>query len=294
MEIAAAPSLCARRRDLGDLIALGLARVRIGRRFDMDRGPLRAQAIGHAFGMTYDRIGARCGIHQDKHALARGPRPFNAMRAHVVDHLSVDPLRGPAQRKLPQGRKIAGGEVIPCGTLGLLGHIDLAFIEAGDQILGRKVDQLDVAGKIDDRIRHGLADSDFGDSGDDVVQAFDMLDVEGRIDVDSGGEQLLDIHVALGMPALRRIGMGKLVDQNEGGPSGQNGVDVHFGEPMALIGDDPARDDFEPLKKRFGLLAAMRLGDADDDIDAFGLFCPRRGQHFIGLADAGRGAEKDL
>ena len=216
MEIAAAPSLCARRRALRDLVALGLARVRIGRRFDMDRGPLCAQPIGHAFGMTHDRIGALRGIHQDKHALARGPRSFNAMRAHIVDHLSVDPLRGPAQRKLPQSRKIAGREIIPCGTLGLLGHIDLAFIEAGDQILGREIDQLDVAGKIDDRIRHGFADPDFGDSGDDVIQAFDMLDIEGRIDIDPGGEQLLDIHIALGMPALRRIGMRKLVDQNEG------------------------------------------------------------------------------
>ena len=171
--------------------------------------------------------------------------------------------------------------------------IDLAFVEASNQILGRKVDQLDVAGEIDHRIGHGLADSNFGYSGNDVVQAFDMLDIEGRIDIDPGDEQLLDIHVAFGMPALRRIGMRKLVDQDEARPSRQNSVKVHFGERVALVIDDPARDDFEPLQKRLGLLAAMRLGDADDDIDAFGLLCLRRGQHFIGLADAGRGAEKD-
>ena len=74
--------------------------------------------------------------------------------------------------------------------------------------------------------------------------------------------------------------MGKLVDQHEARAAAQNGVDIHFGEPMALIGHDPARDDFEPLKERFGLLAAMRLDDADDDIDAFGLFGLCRGQHF--------------
>ena len=38
----------------------------------------------------------------------------------------------------------------------------------------------------------------------------------------------------------------------------------------------------------------MRLGDAYDDVGALGLFCPGRGQHFIGLADARRGAEKNL
>jgi hypothetical protein len=137
------------------------------------------------------------------------------------------------------------------------------------------------------------ASNHFGNPGNDVVQAFDMLDVESRVDVDPGGEQFLDIHVALGMPALRRIAVRKLVDQNEARLPGQNGVKVHFGKCMGLIGDTPARDDFEPLKQRPGL-AAMRLDDADDDVNALYLFCPRRGQHFIGLADAGRGAEKDL
>ena len=104
MEIVAAPSLCARRKTLRNPVALGLALAGAGRRFDVYRSPLRTQAIRHAFGMTYDRVGTRRGIHQNEHALARGPRPFNAMRAHVIDHLSVDPLRGPAQRKLPQSR----------------------------------------------------------------------------------------------------------------------------------------------------------------------------------------------
>jgi len=73
------------------------------------------------------------------------------------------------------------------------------------------------------------------------------------------------------MPALRRIGVGKLVDK-KARPTGQNGVEIHFGERMALIRDDPARDDFKPLEERFGLLAAMRLDDADDDIDASAFF----------------------
>ena len=55
-----------------------------------------------------------------------------------------------------------------------------------------------------------------------------MLDVERRIDVDAGGEQLLDILVALGVAAARRIGVGKLIDQHQFGPARQNGVDVHF------------------------------------------------------------------
>src|ERR1019366_6493826 len=85
--------------------------------------------------------------------------------------------------------------------------------------------------------------------------------------------------VALGMPALRRIAVGKLVDQNEAWLPCRNGVEVQFGERVALIGDDPARDDFEPWEKRLGLLAAMRLADAGrgakKDLQAalFGLLC---------------------
>ena len=58
---------------LGNPVTVGFACTRIGRCFNMDRGPLRAQSIGHAFGMTYDCIGAACGIDQNKHALACGP-----------------------------------------------------------------------------------------------------------------------------------------------------------------------------------------------------------------------------
>ena len=83
-------------KSLGNLVAFSLARARISRRFNVDRSPLRAQPIGYAFGMANDSIGALGGIDQDEHALARRPRPFNAMRAHVVDHLGVDPLCRPA------------------------------------------------------------------------------------------------------------------------------------------------------------------------------------------------------
>jgi hypothetical protein len=38
----------------------------------------------------------------------------------------------------------------------------------------------------------------------------------------------------------------------------------------------------------------MRFRDADDDIRAFGLFCPGRRQHFIGLAGPARRREKSL
>ena len=42
-------------------------------------------------------------------------------------------------------------------ALGLFGNVDLAFLQALDQVVRREVDQFDVVGAIENRIRHGLA-----------------------------------------------------------------------------------------------------------------------------------------
>jgi hypothetical protein len=46
---------------------------------------------------------------------------------------------------------------------------------------------------VEDLVRHGFAHADMGDLRHDVVQALDVLDIDGRIDVDAVGQQLLDI-----------------------------------------------------------------------------------------------------
>ena len=54
-----------------------------------------------------------------------------------------------------------------------------------------------------------------GDLGHDIVQAFDMLDVERRVDVDAVRQDFLDVEVALGMAAAGRVGVGELVDEDQ-------------------------------------------------------------------------------
>ena len=76
---------------------------------------------------------------------------------------------------------------------------------------------------------------DAGDLGDDVVQAFDVLDVERRPDVDAGGEQLLDILPALRMPRAFGVGVGQLVDQDQLRLPRQRGVEIEFAQRHAAI-----------------------------------------------------------
>ena len=55
----------------------------------------------------------------------------------------------------------------------------------------------------------------------------------------------------------------------------------------------PARNDFKTLQQRFGFAAAVGLDDAGDDVVAVFLAGVRLLQHFVGLADAGRGADEN-
>jgi hypothetical protein len=89
------------------------------------------------------------------------------------------------------------------------------------------------------------------------------------------------------------VGVCELVNQNDLRAAGDDCIEVHFLEQLALIFDAPAGNDFEARQQRLRLFAAVRLHDADDDIVA--VLLTRLGllQHFVGLADAGRGAYED-
>ena len=96
-----------------------------------------------------------------------------------------------------------------------------------------------------------------------------MLDVESRIDVDALVQQFQDVEVALGVAAAGRIGVGEFVDQRYLRSAGDQAVEVHLLEPLALVLEAFVRNDFEVSNKRLGLLAAVRLDDADDHGAAF-------------------------
>ena len=123
--------------------------------------------------------------------------------------------------------------------------------------------------RVDDAVGHGLAHADAGDPRDDVVQAFDVLDVERRVDVDAGGQQFLDIQIALGMPAARRVGVGELVDQHQLRPARQDGVEVHLRRARGPCSRPARRGTISrPASSASVSRAAVRLDHADHDIDA--------------------------
>lgn len=216
------------------------------------------------------------------------------MRAHVIDHLLVHTLRGPAQRKLTQGGQISGDEVVLSGALGRFAEVHLSFLQALNEVLGREIDQLDILGAVQDRVRHGLVDTYPRNASDDIVQTFQMLNVQRRINIDAGSQQLFDIHVSFGVSASFSVCVCKLIDEHKLGLALKNCIQVHLGEHASFVRDALLGDLFETLGEKIGFDTAVCLHDANDDVDAVELAPSRLGEHLISLADAGRCPEEDL
>ena len=278
---------------VGDAVALLLGELQAASRLDTERRERRMQPVRQPLGIAHEASRARVLADADQDALARCPGARNGAGLHLSEQLLVDPLGGAAQRELAQRRQVGGREKMLERALGLSRNVNLAFLEPLDQVVGREIDQLDGVGAVEDGIRHGLAHAHMGDLGDDVVQAFDVLDVDGRIDVDAAAHQLFDVEIALGMAAAGRVGVGEFVHEDDLRPAGDDGIEVHLLEPLPLVFKAPAGDGFEPREQGLGLSAAVRLDDADDDVVAVLLAGPRRLQHLVGLADAGRRAHEN-
>ncbi len=121
-----------------------------------------------------------------------------------------------------------------------------------------------------------------------------MLDVECAIDVDTCVEQLLHILPALLVAAAGGVAVGQFVHHGDGWLARQQAVEVHLLQPLLTVHVDLARLDGEFVEQGQGLLTAVGLHHADQDVDPLlGLF-PHRLQHGVGLAHAGGGPEKDF
>ena len=177
--------------------------------------------------------------------------------------------------------------------LGLLGDVNLSVFEPLDQIVGGEINQLHGVGTIEHGVWHGFTHANMRDLRNHVIEAFDVLDVDGRVDVNAAAQKLFNVEIALWVTAAGRIGMGKFIDKHDLGTAGDNAVKVHLLKPLAFVFDTPARDDFEAFQKGFRFLAAMGLYNADDDVIAVLFSGAGLLQHLVGFADARRRAHED-
>ena len=169
------------------------------RRIHIDHHPVGLQPPCQACHLAHQGIVTGAAAHAHQQALARGPDIADGALAAVVAHVFIDTICRAAQGQLAQCQQIALAKEVARGPLGLLQRIDLARLEALEQLLGRDIDDDDLVGIVKDMVGHGLMDLYAHNAAHHIVEAFQVLNVERGPHLDTRLQQLLHILPALGV-----------------------------------------------------------------------------------------------
>ena len=134
---------------------------------------------------------------------------------------------------------------------------------------------------------------DTGDLGDDVVEAFQVLDVYRGDHRDPGVEQLLDILPPLFVLAARCIGVSEFVDQDHLRVPRQHGRHVKFGKRTSAIFDIARRDDLDALNQLSGFRSSVGLDHGGRHVGAAFQAPVRLSEHRVRLTDTRSRTEVD-
>ena len=140
----------------------------------------------------------------------------------------IHPFRTPAQRHFPQCRQVIHRKKVLHGLLRLGLFIDVAAVQPLRQFLRFDIHQFDLIRIIKHRIGNPFPDHHARNRCHGIIQAFNMLDVHRRINIDPCLKQFFHILIPLRMTAALRIRMGQLIHQNKLGLSPDRRVQVKF------------------------------------------------------------------
>ena len=164
----------------------------------------------------------------DQDSFPGRPDVLDPLVLPVELHLLVNAVGGAAESEFAERDQVAFAEKILDGRGGLFRQVHFAFLHALEQVVGRQVDELDLVGAIEQKIRHGLAYVDARDLGDHVVQALEMLHVYGGVDGDARAEQLVDVLPAFLVAGAGGIRMGKFINEDDRGFAATGRVEIEL------------------------------------------------------------------
>jgi len=202
-------------------------------------------------------------------------------------------VREPQQSEFAEGGQVSESEIVAERGIHPSGGIHLSLAEAIPQGLGCQVDQLDLLCASQHGIRDRLLLHHAGDLANDIVEAFDVLDIDGRNHVDAGIQDRLYVLPAFAVLRARRVRVGELVHQGKLGFAGEKALEVHLVERDTTVVDRTTREDLEPLHQRQRGSATVSLHDGNDHVEAGIGKTSTLFQHRERLADARSGPEHD-
>ena len=101
-----------------------------------------------------------------------------------------------------------------------------------------------------------------------------MLNIKCRPDVDAGCKQLVNILPALGMTAVRHVGVRILVDKQQAWPSLKRSVQVELMHDLVAVNDRLAGNRLEAFEQLQRLVPAVCFNQAGDNVTT-ARFSPR-------------------
>ena len=285
--------LCKPQR-LGEARARLLGHSRGGTRIYKHHDPFRAQRVGEALGCPDDLDRMRTGTDAGHDPFGHRPGLANGVVPHVNAHLRVHPIRRPPQGQFAERDQVPLPKEVLDGFPRLLGDVDLPLLQSLQQLVRREIDQHDFVCLLQDHVGDCLTDHQARDLGDHIAQAFQMLDVEGRVDVDPGVQELHDILPALGVTSPGEVGVGEFIHQDQGGTARQGRVQVELLAGHATPNHSSARQSLQTPQQALGLGTSVGVHPADQHVHAFGPAFACGLEHGVGFSDARYRAEEDL
>jgi hypothetical protein len=178
-----------------------------------DRVDVGSQPLRRAPSPAEDSLRLRLRLDQREHT--RADRLLAERLESIRVPAGLDVFCNLAQDELAQLGEILVAEEVLERDLGALLRVDLAGAQPLLKLLGREVDEHDLVGLVEDPVGERFAHANAGELEDRVVEAFEMLDVDRRDDVDAASEELVDVLVALLVAHAGGVGVREFVDQRE-------------------------------------------------------------------------------
>ena len=237
----------------------------------MGNDQISVEAASRALRALDHLCGVRPWRNAHQNALLRAEVLGDAILLQVAFQLPVDHIRREDQRNFTK-----------LGKLLLL--LRQGLVDVGGAIhaqVGRRVDDDDFVGLADEAERNRLGNVLAGDALHLLAALLNVLKIHRSDDIDSGGEQLLDVLPALRMRTAGRIVPGQAIDQTYRRTAAQDGFHIHRGHAFGIA----ERDDFQGLEKRFYFRRSFGLHRAHDHVLSAALAAPSFVEHPERLAD---------
>ena len=199
-----------------------------------------------------------------------------------------------AQSNLPQRHKVLSGEKMVHGAAGLKRTVNFSPVQPGQKVIGFDVHQLHLIGIIEHTVRHAFAHCNACNSGYNVVQAFQMLNIHGGVHINAKRQQFFDILAALSVPAALRVGMGKLVHKKKGRAACDGSVQVKFAQRHVFVFHAQRRQLFQSLQQGERIRTRVRLDVSGHNVGSRRECRVCGFQHGVGFSHARSIAEEYL